>query len=153
MIASHHPGVTCTTYDLPPVRPVAEERIVRSKLQDRVKAAIIDIDKAGTFPSADVITMGNILHGYNEESKQQVIRKVHDALNQDGAFIAIENVIDNERRQNALGLMMSLNMLIENGDGFDYTHEDFEGWAKAAGFRRMEVLPLAGPTSAAIAYK
>ena len=48
---------------------------------------------------------------------------------------------------------MSLNMLIENGDGFDYTYEDFEGWAKAAGFRKIEGLPLAGPTSAAIAYK
>ena len=109
------------TYDLPPVKPVADERIARSKLQDRVKAAIIDIDKAAAFPSADVITMGNILHGYNEESKQQVIGKVYGALNDGGVFIAIENIIDNERRKNALGLMMSLNMLIENGDGFDYT--------------------------------
>jgi hypothetical protein len=153
MIASHHPGVTCTTYDLPAVKPVADERIATSKLQNCVKAAIIDIDKAVAFPSADVITMGNILHGYNEESKQQVIRKVYGALNDGGVFIAIENVIDNERRKNALGLMMSLNMLIENGDGFDYTYEDFEGWAKAAGFRKIEGLPLAGPTSAAIAYK
>jgi len=153
LIASHHPGVTCTTYDLPPVKPLAEERIIRSKLEDRVKAAIIDLDKAASFPSADVITMGNILHGYNEESKQQIIRKVHDALNEGGVFIAIENIIDNERRKNTLGLMMSLNMLIENGDGFDYSLEDFEGWAKAAGFRRIEAHPLAGPTSAAIAYK
>jgi 2-polyprenyl-3-methyl-5-hydroxy-6-metoxy-1,4-benzoquinol methylase len=152
-IASHHPGVTCTTYDLPPVKPVADERIARSKLQDRVKAATIDIDKAAAFPSADVIIMGNILHGYNEESKQQVIRKVYEALNDGGVFIAIENVIDNERRKNAMGLMMSLNMLIENGDGFDYTHEDFEVWAKTAGFPRIEALPLTGPTSAAIAYK
>jgi hypothetical protein len=153
MIASKYPGVTCTNYDLPPVRPVAEERILKSKLQDRVKADIIDIDKAASFPSADVITMGNILHGLNEDSKQQVIRKVYEALPNGGVFIAIENVIDNERRTNALGLMMSLNMLIENGDGFDYTHRDFEGWAKAAGFRRIEALPLAGPTSATIAYK
>src|SRR6185436_16374318 len=115
MIASHHPGVTCTTYDLPPVKPLADERIIRSKLQDRVKAAIIDVDKATSSPSADVITMGNILHGYNEESKLQVIRKVHDALNEGGVFVAIENIIDNERRKNTLGLMMSLNMLIENG--------------------------------------
>jgi hypothetical protein len=153
MIALRHPRVTCTTYDLPPVKPVAEQRIVNSKLQDRVKAASIDLDKATSFPSADVITMGNILHGYNEESKRQVIGRVYEALNEGGVFIAIENVIDNERRKNALGLMMSLNMLIENGDGFDYTQEDFEGWTRAAGFRKIEVLPLAGPTSAAIAYK
>ena len=153
MIALHHPGVTCTTSDLPPVKPLAEERIMRSKLQDRVKAANIDVDKAASFPAADVITMGNVLHGYNEELKQQLIRKAYGALNEGGVFIAIENIIDNERRKNTLGLMMSLNMLIENGDGFDYTHEDFERWAKGAGFRKIEALRLAGPTSAAIAYK
>ena len=85
--------------------------------------------------------------------KQRFIQKACDAVNDGGAFIAIESVIDDERRQNTLGLLMSLNMLIENGGGFDYSHQDFQRWAKAAGFRRTEVIPLAGPTSAAIAYK
>jgi hypothetical protein len=64
-----------------------------------------------------------------------------------------ENVIDDDRRLNAFGLLMSLNMLIEVGDGFDYTGVDFAGWTKAAGFKKTAVVPLAGPTSAAIAYK
>lgn len=153
MIALQHPGVTCATYDLPPVRPLAEERIRRSKLENRVKAEIIDLDKADSLPSADVITMGNILHGYDEESKQRVIKKAYDALNDGGVFIAIENIIDNERKKNTMGMMMSLNMLIENGDGFDYSQDDFDKWARAAGFRIIDSLPLAGPTSAAIAYK
>jgi len=53
-----------------------------------------------------------------------IIKKVHDALNQGGAFIAIENVIDNERRKNTLRLLMSLNMLIENGTD-STTHTTF----------------------------
>ena len=68
-------------------------------------------------------------------------------------FIAIENIIDNERRQNTFGMLMSLNMLIENGDAFDYTLIDFERWTNAAGFKRTELIPLAGPSSAAVAYK
>ena len=76
-----------------------------------------------------------------------------DTLPEGGALIAIENIIDNERRQNTFGLLMSLNMLIENGDAFEYTTADFERWTKTAGFKQIEVLPLAGPTSAAIAYK
>ena len=97
--------------------------------------------------------MGNILHGLDEKTKQEVVHKVYDALPANGVFIAIENIIDNERRQNTFGMLMSLNMLIENGDAFDYTFNDFAGWAKQAGFRNMELLPLAGPTSAAVAYK
>jgi hypothetical protein len=105
------------------------------------------------FPKASIITMGNILHGMNEEAKQQLVQKVHDALPDDGAFMAIENIIDNERKQNTFGLLMSLNMLIENGDAFDYTMNDFEKWTKTAGFTRTELITLAGPTSAAVAYK
>jgi hypothetical protein len=48
---------------------------------------------------------------------------------------------------------MSLNMLIEAGDGFDLTGADFAAWTKAACFTKTAVTPLAGPTSAAIAYK
>ena len=51
------------------------------------------------------------------------------------------------------GLLMSLNMLIELHDGFDYTGSQFDHWARTAGFARTEIRPLAGPTSAAIAYK
>jgi len=153
MIAQHHPGVTCTTYDLPAVKPLADERIRRSNLQDRVSAGNIDIDTAAAFPSADVIVMGNILHGYDETRKEQILHKAHDAVNDGGVFMAIENIIDNERRKNTLGLLMSLNMLIENGEAFDYSQQDFEKWAQAAGFGRTEVIALAGPTSAAIAYK
>jgi len=152
-IAQRYPSVTCTTYDLPPVKPLAEERIRRANLQDRVTAANIDLDKADILPAADVVVMGNILHGYDEASKQRVISKTYHAVQDGGVFIAIENVIDNERRTNTLGMLMSLNMLIENGDGFDYTREDFEKWTRAAGFRKVDVIPLAGPTSAAIAYK
>ena len=58
-----------------------------------------------------------------------------------------------ERKANPFGMLMSLNMLIETGKGFDYTFADFNKWAKAAGFKYTELLPLAGPSSAAIAYK
>ena len=49
--------------------------------------------------------------------------------------------------------MMSLNMLTETGKGFDYTFADFNRWANKVGFKSTGLMPLAGPTSAAIAYK
>ena len=72
--------------------------------------------------------MGNVLHDWNLEQKLQLIRKAYDALPEGGALIAIENVIDDARRENALGLLMSLNMLIQFGDAFDYTGADFRAW-------------------------
>ena len=97
--------------------------------------------------------MGMILHDWNLERKQHLIRAAYDALPEGGAFIAIENLIDDARRENVFGLMMSLNMLIEFGDAFDFTGADFTGWCLEAGFSRCEIRPLGGPASAAIAYK
>ena len=108
---------------------------------------------ADPLPKADVITMGLILHDWNLERKMQLIRAAYAALPEGGAFIVVENLIDDARRENAFGLLMSLNMLIEFGDAFDFTGADFAGWCKEVGFRDVERLPLAGPASAGIAYK
>jgi hypothetical protein len=82
-----------------------------------------------------------------------LIKKAYNALPDGGAFIAIEAIIDNERKSNVFGLSMSLNMLVEFGVAFDFTGADFESWVKEAGFKRVEIVPLAGPSSAAIAIK
>ena len=152
VLASHHPHLKCTSFDLAPVVPIAEKAIAAAGMTDRVTAAAGDFF-ADPLPQADVITMGLILHDWNLERKMHLIRAAYEALPEGGAFIVIENLIDDARRENAFGLMMSLNMLIEFGDAFDFTGSDFAGWCREAGFRDVEIVPLAGPSSAGIAYK
>lgn len=151
-VARQHPNMSCTSADLPAVEPIAKEYIAAKGMNGRVKTANVDFF-TDEFPKADVITMGMILHDWDLPNKKMLIRKAYDALPEGGAFIAIEALIDDDRRKNAFGLLMSLNMLIEFGVAFDFTGADFERWTKEAGFRRVEVIPLAGPSSAAIAYK
>jgi predicted O-methyltransferase YrrM len=152
IVANRHPHMRCTSFDLPVVEPIATRNIEAAGLSDRVKAVGGDFF-ADPLPDADVITMGLILHDWNLENKMHLVKAAYDALPEGGAFIAIENIIDDARRENAFGLMMSLNMLIEFGDAFDFTGSDFAGWCKEAGFKEIDVVPLAGPTSAGIAYK
>ncbi len=152
ILAARHPHLRCTSYDLPVVAPICEKAIAAAGLADRVTAASGNFF-ADPLPRADVITMGMILHDWNLDRKMQLIRSVYDALPDGGAFIVIENLIDDDRRENTFGMLMSLNMLIEFGDAFDFTGSDFAGWCRDAGFRETEILPLAGPASAGIAYK
>ncbi len=151
-IGSQHEHLVFNTFDLPPVAPLAQKQIDAAGMTDRITVISGDFFQ-GELPKADVITMGNILHDWNLEKKKLLIQKAYEALPQGGAFIAVENLIDDARRENAFGLLMSLNMLIEFGDAFDYTAADFRDWCAEAGFSRFDVIPLAGPTSAAVAYK
>ena len=129
-----------------------KKSIAAQNMNARVRTASGDFFK-DPLPKADVITMGMILHDWNLEKKMHLIRSAHRSLPPGGALVAIEALIDDRRRENAFGLLMSLNMLIEFGDAFDYSGADFRRWCGEAGFRRFEVIHLAGPSSAAIAYK
>ena len=151
-VATRHPHLKCVSFDLPQVQPVAQKCIAARGLSGRVSTAVGDFFK-DPLPKADVITMGMILHDWNLEKKMHLIRAAYDALPAGGALVAIEALIDDARRENVFGLLMSLNMLIEFGDAFDFSGADFIGWCREAGFTRFEVIHLAGASSAAVAYK
>jgi precorrin-6B methylase 2 len=151
-VVAHNPHMKCISFDLPPVCPIALENISKMGLASKVKIQAGDFF-TDPFPKADVITMGNILHDWGTRDKKRLISKAYDALPKGGALVVIENIIDDERRQNAFGLMMSLNMLIETAEGYDFTAADFTEMAVEAGFNNTSVLALTGPSSAVIAIK
>lgn len=151
-VAAAHPHLRCTSFDLPVVTEIAARRIAAAGLGDRIEAVAGDFF-ADPLPSAEVITMGMILHDWNLERKKLLIRKAHDALPAGGALVAIEALIDDARRTNTFGLFMSLTMLMEFGDAFDFTGAEFIDWCREAGFRKFEIIPLDGPSSAAVAWR
>ncbi len=151
-VATRHPHLTCTSFDLPVVEPIAKRHIADAGLEHRVRTESGDFFK-DQLPKSDLITMGMILHDWNLEKKMRLIRSAYDALPAGGALVAIEALIDDARRENVQGLLMSLNMLIEFGDAFDYSGADFRRWCGEVGFKRFEIIHLAGPSSAAVAYK
>jgi predicted O-methyltransferase YrrM len=152
VLAGRHPHLRCTTFDLPAVEPIARRTIAAAGLEDRVTTASGDFFN-DALPAADVVTMSLVLHDWNLERKMQLLTAAYEALPPGGALVVVENIIDDERRRNAFGLLMSLNMLIELGDAFDFTGADLVRWCRQVGFQKVDITPLAGPTSAAVAYK
>jgi hypothetical protein len=137
-VALAHPHLTGGNFDLPVVGPLFEEYVASFGLQERLRF------QAGNFfpdelPPADVLVMGHILHDGDLEQKRRLIAKAYAALPPGGALLVYEALIDDERRRNVFGLLMSLNMLIETPGGFDYTGADCSGWMREAGFRQPRV--------------
>lgn len=151
-IALANPHLKGVGFDLAPVGPVFEKYTAKIGVSERVRYQAGDFFK-DELPTADVITMGHILHDWDLPTKQMLIKKAYDALPTGGALIVYEAIIDDDRSKNAFGLMMSLNMLIETPGGFDYTAADCAGWMRAAGFRDTRVEALVGPDSMVIGIK
>jgi SAM-dependent methyltransferase len=151
-LARAHPHLAGAGFDLPVVKPIFEEFVATNGLSDRVAFV------AGNFfedplPTTDVIIMGHILHDWDLAQKRTLLKKAFDALNPGGALIVYEAIIDDERKANIFGLLMSLNMLIETPGGFDFTGADGIAWMREAGFADPHVIPLVGPDSMLIGTK
>ena len=151
-ITAHNTHLQGIGFDLPEIAPIFEEYVQESGVAGRLRFQPGDFFK-DPFPRVDAITMGHILHDWNLEVKEMLIRKAYEAVPDGGALIVYEAIIDDERRQNAFGLLMSLNMLIETQDGFDYTGADCIGWMKKAGFRETRAEALVGPDSMVVGIK
>jgi O-methyltransferase domain/Dimerisation domain len=152
VLARSHAHLKGIGFDLPAVRRHFDHYIATQGLAGRLQFQAGDFF-ADPLPKADVLVMGHILHDWGLEKKRTLICKAFEALPVGGAFIVYETIIDDERRSNAFGLLMSLNMLIETREGFDYTGIDSMNWMRAAGFRQTRVEALAGPDSMVIGIK
>ena len=151
-IAMAHEHVTGGGFDLPALEPIFDAHVAGFGLGERLKFTGGDFF-ADPLPEADVLVMGHILHDWDLDEKRELLRKAYDALPDGGALIVYEAIIDDERRGNAFGLLMSLNMLIETPGGFDFTGADCQTWMQETGFRESYVEHLVGPDSMVVGIK
>ena len=138
--------------DLEVVGPVFNEYVASFKLQSRLRFQACDLFE-DNIPVAEVYILGHMLHGWGLEDKRKILAKVYQALPGGGALIVFDAMIDDERRKNAFGLMMSLNMLLETPTGFDYTIGQGQGWLRDAGFKDVAATALNGPDSMVVGIK
>jgi hypothetical protein len=151
-VASAHDHLSGGGFDLPAVGPIFEEYVDSRGLSGRLRFYPGDFFE-DPLPTTDVLVMGHILHDWNLEEKKMLLGKAYEALPEGGALIVFDAVIDDDRRENAFGLLMSLNMLIETTGGFDYTGADCRSWMHEVGFCETYVEHLVGPDSMVVGIK
>jgi O-methyltransferase/methyltransferase family protein len=151
-VARAHDHIGGGGFDLPVVEPHFNEYVKHAGLSDRLRFYPGDFFE-DDLPGADVLVMGHILHDWNMDEKRTLLEKAFKALPDGGALIVYEAMIDDDRRENVFGLLMSLNMLIETRGGFDYTGADCQSWMKEVGFKESRVQHLVGPDSMVVGIK
>ncbi|MGH3902407.1 MAG: methyltransferase [Pseudonocardiaceae bacterium] len=115
-IALAHKHITGGGFDLPPLGPFFDAYVAGFGLSERLSFTAGDFF-TDPLPQADVLVMGHILHGWDINEKRLLLQKAYNALPEGGALIVNDVIIDDERRSNALGLLLSLQMLIVTPGG------------------------------------
>jgi hypothetical protein len=151
-LALRHRQLTGGGFDLPIVRPAFESHVARHGLTDRLRFYPGDFF-TDPLPPADVLIMGHILHNWSLDQKLDLLGKAYRTLPDGGALIVYESLIDDDRRTNTFGLLMSVAMLLVTRDGFDYTGAQCRSWLSDVGFRDSYVEQLVGPDSMVVGLK
>lgn len=150
-VATRHRHLRCISIDLPEVEELARHNVQSRNLADRILIRSANILEE-ELPRADVITMGNVLHAFDLDTRKRLISKAYEALPRGGSLVVIENIIDENRCKESLALMMSVNMLLETNGGSNFTFTEFKQWAEDCGFLHCYQIPLTS-NAAVIAVK
>jgi O-methyltransferase domain/Dimerisation domain len=151
-LALRHSQLTGGGFDLPMVRPAFESYVDGHGLTDRLRFYPGDFF-ADPLPSADVLVMGHVLHNWSLEQKLELLGKAYRALPDGGALIVYESMIDDDRRANTFGLLLSVAMLLVTHDGFGYTGAQCRAWLSDVGFHDTYVEPLTSLDSMVVGRK
>lgn len=152
-IAEENDHVDAVGADLPRIEPYFEDFAGESPAADRIEFRVTDFFADEPLPPADVYVLGHILHDWGLDDRRAILSNVSEAVNPGGAIVVYGTMIDEERREAKLPLLMSLNMLIETPAGFDYTAGQCISWLHEAGFQGGEARPLPGPDKMVVARK
>jgi hypothetical protein len=142
-LALAHDHLTGGGFDLPAVGPIFADYVAAFGVGDRLRFYPGDFF-VDPLPSADVLVMGNILCDWNLDERKALLAKAYAALPEGGALIVYEQLIDDDRRERAVSLLLSLLMLIETPGGGTLTGADCRSWMAAAGFRETTVEHVSG---------
>ncbi|HWI21889.1 MAG TPA: methyltransferase [Baekduia sp.] len=151
-ILTAHPHLEGIGFDLPPVGPQFRSYIEQYGLGDRTEFIGGDFFK-DPLPTADVLTFGHILHDWNPEIRKRLLRMAYETLAPGGVVIVIDAIVDSERKNAPLPLLLSLGMSLVTPHGGEYTDRDCEDWMRDAGFREIGVEHLIGFDSMVVATK
>jgi predicted O-methyltransferase YrrM len=149
-LATKYPELCCIVFDLPPVKPIAEEVIASFGLRDRVVFRVGDYFRDDFAEGNDVVLLSAVFHSMPPRRAKQLLRKAHDSLVSGGLVVVHENLIASNKISPTSAVLFSLNMLVNTGNGRSYSGREIMAWMREAGFVTPTVRRLPAPAGGSL---
>lgn len=140
VLVQTHPHLAASCFDLERTRPLFTEHVGRLGLAERISFAGGDFF-ADRVPAADVLVLGHILHGFDDEMRKSLLRKLFDSVNPGGRVLIYDRMIDDDR-SDPDRLLSSLHMRLVSESGSEYRAADCQTWLREAGFTTITAEPF-----------
>lgn len=142
MVAKKYPNAQVYAADWANVLTVASENARKFGVGDRhhlIPGSAFDSDLGSGY---DVILLTNFLHHFDKPTCESLMRRLNDALADDGQVITLEFIPNDDRISPPSEAMFSLVMLAGTPGGDAYTFTELKEMFENAGFSKNEHIPL-----------
>ena len=142
-VLSAVPTARGVLFDLPPVVAQAHAPLQEAGLADRcevVGGSFFDPVPAG----GDLYMLKHIVHDWSDEKSLAILRRVREAIADDGRLLLLEMVIPDHHGPYH-GKILDLEMLVLTDGGRERTEEEFRALLAQAGFELTRVVATPGP--------
>ena len=135
-----NPKMTAVLFDLPDVIPMAEKRLERKGLLERVELVSGDFYKDELPKGCDLALLSAIIHQNSPQENLDLYHKIHRALEPGGKVLIRDHVMDTDRTSPPQGTLFAINMLVNTEGGDTYTFDEIKDCLSAAGFGGIKLL-------------
>ena len=133
-LVTHHPHLSATVFEKPPVDAISARAIARRGCSDRVNVVAGDMLVDRLPPDADAHLWSNVLHDWDEPVVRQLIAKSFDAL-PPGGLVVIHDAFLNAARNGPRHVAEYSVLLMHSSEGRCYSTGEMEQYLTDAGFR------------------
>ncbi len=133
-IAQRNPRAEITAVDWAAVLEVAKENAAKAGVSSRYTTkpgSAFDVDFGSGY---DVVLLTNFLHHFDIATNEQLLRKVHAALNAGGKAVTLEFVPGEDRVSPPVPARFAITMLVNTRQGDAYTFRELDAMFRHAGF-------------------
>jgi SAM-dependent methyltransferase len=137
-LCRRHPHLLVTIFDLPGTLAVTREHVAASGLEDRIHLVAGDYRRDPLPGANDLVFLSNVIHGEDEATNRDLMRKVYGALAPGGRVLIKDHITDESGTSPTPAAIFSITMLLFTR-GRDYSYAEVRDWLVTAGFARVEV--------------
>lgn len=137
-ILTANPAMKGVIADLPSVVKGAKEFIQTQNLETRCK--VIDCDFFKEIPAgSDAYLMSHIVHDWNDEQCQTILRNCHTAMKPNSKLLVVEAVIP-PGNEFSIAKLLDLEVFVMGG-GRERTEAEFQDLFESSGFKLSQIVP------------
>lgn len=131
------PAATATLFDLPHVIPMAERRLTKAEVLDRVTLVPGNFSTDPLPAKADLVWISAILHQDPRSENRKLLAKAYQSLEPGGRVLIRDVLMESTRTTPVGGALFAINMLTATDGGWTFTFDELREELESVGFQKV----------------